>query len=495
MRAAPVSARRGSPGGALAVIATGVLITAVDTTIVVLALPHIQRALHANLSSVVWIIVSYLLVITLLSTQVGRLGDIFGRVRMYEAGFVVFVLGSLLCALAWNEPSMIGFRVLQGVGGALIAANSGAVIADTFPPERRGRAYGFNAVGWNIGAIIGIILGGLITTYLSWRWVFWINVPIGLAALVVALRVLRERGERQARTLDLWGMGLLGAGLFGILWAMIELSSSSFDGPIALGLAAGGAFLVAFVVVERRVREPMIALRLFRIPTMSPSLLAAFFQGLANFAILFLLIMYLQGVRHLSPLDGSLWLVPGYLIGGVVSPFGGRLADRFGAAWPATMGLLICVISLLIYTQLTVTSPLWLVSIGSVVNGVGSGAFFPANTTAVMRAAPARDFGLSSGLLRTCANVGMVFSFAAAIVAASHSIPRALAFAIFVGGANLSGARGTAFVGGIHTALYLAVALMLVAMVLSGTRIFSRRLTKGQPASHGASTGARSPLS
>ena len=493
MAARVTSAQRGSPGWALAVIATGVLITAVDTTIVVLALPHIQRSLHASLSSVVWIIVSYLLVITLLSTQVGRLGDIFGRVRMYEAGFVVFVVGSLLCALAWSEPAMIGFRVLQGVGGALIAANSGAVIADTFPPERRGRAYGFNAVGWNIGALIGIVLGGLITTYLSWRWVFWINVPIGIAALLVALRVLRERGERQARTLDFWGMGLLGAGLFAILWAMIELSSSPFDAPIAAGLVAGAVLLVAFVLVERHVREPMIALRLFRIPTMSSSLLAAFFQGLANFAVLFLLIMYLQGVRHLTPLDGALWLVPGYLIGGIASPFGGRLADRFGPAWPATVGLLISVVALLAYTQLTVSSPLWLVSVGSVINGVGSGAFYPANTTAVMRVATGRDFGLTSGLLRSCGNVGMVFSFAAAIVAASHSIPRALAFAIFVGGANLSGARGVAFVGGIHTALYLAVALMLVAAALSGTRIFSRRLSTGAPVS--ASGPASAPQS
>lgn len=486
-------ARRSSPSWALAVIATGVLITAVDTTIVVLALPHIQRSLHANLSSVVWIIVSYLLVITLLSTQVGRLGDIFGRVRMYEAGFGVFVVGSLFCALAWNEPSMIGFRVLQGVGGALIAANSGAVIADTFPPERRGRAYGFNAVGWNVGAIIGIVLGGVITTYLSWRWVFWINVPIGLAALVVALRVLRERGERQPRALDLWGMALLGAGLLGILWAMIELSTSPVDGGIAAGLLVGSGFLVAFLVVERHVREPMIALRLFRIPTMSPSLSAAFFQGLANFAVLFLLIMYLQGVRHLSPLAGSLWLVPGYLIGGIASPVGGRLADRLGPAWPATIGLLISVGALLIYTQLTVTSPLWVVSLGSVVNGVGSGAFFPANTAAVMRASPAGDFGVTSGLLRTCANVGMVFSFAAAIVAASHSIPRTLAFAIFVGGASLSGARGAAFVGGIHTALYLAVALMLVAVALSGVRIFSRRLTRGHPAAPRPAPSARVP--
>ncbi len=475
-------ARRGSPGWALAVIATGVLITAVDTTIVVLALPHIQRSLHASLGSVVWIIVSYLLVITLLSTQVGRLGDILGRVRMYEAGFAVFVLGSLLCALSWNETAMIGFRVLQGVGGALIAANSGAVIADTFQPERRGAAYGFNAVGWNLGAIIGIVLGGLITTYLSWRWVFWINVPIGLAALVVALRVLQERGERRARSLDLWGMGLLGLGLLGILWAMIELASTSFDPAIGLALGVGLACLVAFAVVERMVAAPMVELRLFRIPTMSPSLLASFFQALSSFAVLFLLIMYLQGVRHLSPLAGSLWLIPGYLVGAVASPFAGRLADRLGPASPATAGLLISVGALLVYSRLGVASPLWLVSVGSVVNGIGSGAFFPANTTAVMRASPARDFGLSAGLLRTCANVGMVFSFAAAIVAAAHSIPRSLAFAIFVGGANLSGARGTAFVGGIHTSLYLAVALMLVAAALSGTRLLSGRLAGGESA-------------
>ncbi|MGH7639817.1 MAG: MFS transporter [Candidatus Dormibacteria bacterium] len=470
-----IAPRRGSPGWALAVIATGVLISAIDTTIVVLALPHIERSLHASLGSIIWIIVSYLLVITLLSTQVGRLGDIFGRVRMYEAGFAVFVIGSLLCALAWNEAAMVGFRVLQGAGGALIAANSGAVIADNFPAERRGRAYGFNAVGWNLGAIIGIIVGGLITTYISWRWIFWINVPIGLAALLVALLVLSERGERKPRDLDLWGMGLLGLGLLGILWAMIELASSSLDASIEVALVIGAVCLAGFVVVERRVKAPMVELRLFRIPTMSPSLAASFFQALASFSVLFLLIMYLQGVRGQTPLAGSLWLIPGYLVGAVASPFAGRLTDRMGAAWPATVGLLISVGALLLYTGLTLRSPLWLISIGSVINGLGSGAFFPANTTAVMRASPARDFGLTAGLLRTCANVGMVFSFAAAIVAASHSIPRSLAFAIFVGGTNLTGAAGRAFVDGIHTSLYLAVALMLVAVALSGSRLLARR--------------------
>jgi EmrB/QacA subfamily drug resistance transporter len=470
-----------SPGWALAVIAAGVLITAVDTTIVVLALPHIQRALHANLASIVWVIVSYLLVITILATQVGRMGDIFGRVRMYESGFAIFVLGSALCALAWNEPSMVGFRVLQGIGGALIAANSGAVIADTFPAHRRGRAYGINAVGWNLGAIIGIVLGGAITTYLSWRWIFWINVPIGLLALIVALRVLQDRSGRQPQKLDLVGMGLLGLGLFGILWAMIELISKSFDPPIILALVLGSVCLIMFAIAERFAANPVIPMWLFRIPTMSPSLAAAFCQSLANFAVLFLLIMYLQGVRHLSPLEGSLWLIPGYLVGGAASLFGGRLADRWGAGIPATAGLLIQIAALAVYCQLSVTSPLWVVSLGSVVNGIGLGAFFPSNNTAVMRASPQNEFGVSSGLLRTCANVGMVFSFAAAILAASHSVPRHLAFAIFVGTTNVAGFPSSAFVSGMHTALYLAAGITLVAAALSALRIRSQHRQRATP--------------
>src|ERR1700735_4826740 len=200
-------------GCAMIVIMAGVLMTAVDTTIVVLALPEIERSLHVPLTDVVWVIISFLLVITLLATQVGRLGDMFGRVRMYETGFAVFVLGSLLCALAWNELSIIVFRVVQGIGGALIMANSGAVIADLYPRERRGRAYGFTALGWTIGAMLGIVLGGLIVTYVSWRWIFGINVPVGVAALAVARRVLHDRAERIQCRLDLPGMITLGLGL------------------------------------------------------------------------------------------------------------------------------------------------------------------------------------------------------------------------------------------------------------------------------------------
>ncbi|MGH9304876.1 MAG: MFS transporter, partial [Acidimicrobiales bacterium] len=460
---------------AMAVIMAGVLITAVDTTIVILALPEIESSLHISLSSVIWVIIGYLLVITLLSTQVGRLGDMFGRVRMYEAGFLVFIVGSALCALAWNEWSIIVFRLLQGVGGALVSANSGAVIADLFPKERRGRAYGLYSVGWTAGAVIGIVLGGLIVTFISWRWIFWINVPIGVTAVAVALRVLHDRDARESRHFDLAGMVTAGLGLFGVLWAVTELATSSFDGAIAGFFVGGVVMLVAFVFVERSRKEPMVDLSIFRIPTMSTSLAASLIQGLASYAVLFLVIMYLQGPRGLSPIDASLLLVPGYVIGSVVSPMAGRLADRVGPVVPATAGLAVQVVALLLYAQMGTTTGLWLVVVASIVNGCGSALFYPANSAAVMKASPPDVFGISSGLLRTFANVGMVFSFSMAILIASRAIPRQIAFAIFVGTTSLHGHVAAAFTTGLHAAFYASMGLLAVAALLSAARVSGHR--------------------
>jgi EmrB/QacA subfamily drug resistance transporter len=477
-------------GLGLAVVMTGVLITAVDTTIVVLALPAIERGLRIDLSSVIWVIIGYLLVITLLATQVGRLGDMFGRVRMYEAGFVIFIIGSALCALAWDGSSMIGFRILQGIGGALVTANSGAVIADLFPPQERGKAYGFNGIGWSAGAVLGIVLGGLIVTYLSWRWIFWINVPIGIAAVLLAVRVLHDAGERRRHRIDVAGMLTLGLGLFGVLWAMTSLASTPFDATILGYLVGGVVFLAVFTAIEWRQEEPMLKLSLLKIPTMTPSLLAAFFQGLANFAVLFLVIMYLQGTRGLSALNASLLLVPGYLVGGAIGPFAGRLADRVGPVIPATVGLSVQVVALFIYAHLSADTGLWVVVVASLINGMGASSFFPANTSAVMKASPPQLFGISSGMLRTFANIGMVFSFSMAIVLASRSIPRQLAFAIFVGSTSLHGRLATAFASGLHSAFYGSMVLMAVAAVLSATR--AARGLGYQP--HSAATTVRRPV-
>ncbi|HVC14651.1 MAG TPA: MFS transporter [Acidimicrobiales bacterium] len=467
----PEDAGEAKTGLALLVIVIGVLMAAIDTTIVVLALPSMERSLHVALSGVIWVIIGYLLVITVLATQVGRLGDMFGRVRMYEAGFVVFIVGSALCALASNEATIIAYRVVQGVGGALISANSGAVIADTFPRAKRGRAYGFTAAGWSVGAILGILLGGVIVTYVDWRWVFWINVPTGLVAVALALRALHDKGERRRERLDLPGIVLFGTGLFGVLWAMTKLATTSFSSSVVALLAGGVALLGVFLLVERRRSAPMLNLSLFTTPTLTPALLASLFQAMANFAVLFLVIMYLQGVRDFTPLHASLLLVPGYLVSALVGPVGGRLTDRAGPVWPATVGLSIQIGALLIYAQLGIASSVWLVVAGSIVSGLGAGLFFPANNTAVMLAAPAELFGVSAGVLRTFSNVGMVFSFAVAILVAGRAIPHRVAFAIFVGTTHLTHQLAGSFTDGLHAAFYAAMGLMALAAALSATRV------------------------
>jgi EmrB/QacA subfamily drug resistance transporter len=462
-------------GLAMIVIMAGVLMTAVDTTIVVLALPEIQRSLHVSLTNVIWVIISFLLVITLLATQVGRLGDMFGRVRMYETGFAVFVLGSLLCALAWDQLSIIVFRVVQGVGGALIMANSGAVIADLYPREQRGRAYGLTSVGWTIGAVLGVVLGGLIVTYTSWRWIFWINVPTGVLAIAVALRVLHDRGERIRQRLDPVGMITLGLGLFGVLWAITKLANGPFDASIA-GYLIGGLVLIAlFVLIESRVPAPMLPLRIFKVPTMSASLCASLFQALSSFAVLFLLLMYLQGPRGLSPLNASLLLLPGYVLSAAVSLYAGHLADKRGPVLPATAGLALQAVALLLYAQLSNATPLWWIVCIGIINATGAAMFFPGNSSAIMKAAPPDMFGIASGMMRTFANIGMVFSFAVAILVASRSISRQLAFAIFVGTTSLHGSLADAFTTGLHAAFYESVVFMVIAAILSGLRLGHKR--------------------
>src|SRR6202034_3668270 len=208
-------------------------------------------------------------------------------------------------------------------------------------------------------AVLGVVLGGLIVTYVSWRWIFWINVPTGVLAIAGALRVLRDKGERTRQRLDPLGMIPLGLGLFGVLWAITKLGNEPFDASTA-GFLIGGLVLIGvFVFIETRVAAPMLPLRIFKVPTMAASLCASLFQGLASFAVLFLLLMYLQGPRGLSPINASLLLLPGYLISTSISVYAARLTDRYGPVLPATAGLGLQVVALVLYAQLSNANPLW----------------------------------------------------------------------------------------------------------------------------------------
>jgi len=454
----------------LSIVMMGVLMSAVDTTAVVLGLPVMMQDLRSDILSMIWVIMSYLLVITILGTQVGKLGDIFGRVRMYNLGFGIFTIGSFLCGLSVSGPQLIGFRVLQGLGGAMISSNSGAIIADTFPEHRRGRAFGITGFGWSAGAILGILVGGAFVTFLSWRYIFFINIPIGIGATVAGYLMLKERSPRVKSTIDMVGMILFGSGLYFLLTFLTDVTGTGWTLTSEVELVLSVPLLAGFAVWERYYSSPLLDLSLLRQRVLTTSILAAFFQFLASFAVLFLVIMYLQGPRGLSPWNASLYLIPGYVLGGLVAPFAGRLSDRFGARVIASAGLLLQGLGILTYSTLTLGSPLYVVVVASVLNGAGSSTFFPANNSAVMANAPRRAYGIASGLLRTFSNIGMVSSFAVALLIASVSIPRQLAFAIFLGVGQITGELSQAFVDGMHSALEASISLLAVAFVLSVLR-------------------------
>lgn len=455
----------------LVIVFAAVMMTAIDTTAVILALPTMLTDLRTDVVSGIWIIMAYLLVLATLGTQVGRLGDMFGRVRMFNAGFFVFTASSLACALATNGTEIIAFRAVQGIGGAMVFANSGAIIADTFPPRERGRAYGYTGVGYSTGAILGILLGGVLTTFVTWRAIFLLNLPVGVVAGLVGYWVLRERSPLVSRRLDLGGMALLAGGLVLLLGALTYLAGFGWSTVLRLELVAGTVALVGFVAWEAwGASAPLLDLGLLRRRTLSASVFAAFFQAIANLAVLFVVIMYLQGVRGLSPFSSSVLLVPGYVLGGAVAPFAGRSSDRFGARLIATVGLVAMSGGILVYASLSATSALGLVVVGSVVSGIGNSTFYPSNNSEVMTSAPPGAYGVTSGLLRMFTNIGTVCSFAIALLVVSFTIPRSEAFGIFLGVGTLDPAHFGPFVSGMRAVLYVALAFVAVALVLSAVR-------------------------
>jgi len=255
-----------------------------------------------------------------------------------------------------------------------------------------------------------------------------------------------------------------------VIWALTDLAGAGWDVAIAIKVASGLALLMAFVAWERVYSAPLLRLSLLRSRVLTASLFASFFQGIGGFAVLFLLIMYLQGVRGLSPLNASLVLVPGYLLGGFVAPFAGQLADRYGARVPASIGLALQAAGILVYASLGLDSPLSVVVAGSLISGIGNSSFFPANSSAVMANAPANSYGVASGLLRMFQNIGQVASFAVALTIASSVIPRPVAFSIFVGVRHLTSGLSASFVDGLHAALLTSIGLIGIAFVLSMLR-------------------------
>jgi EmrB/QacA subfamily drug resistance transporter len=457
----------------LSVTTIGALMAAVDSTIVVLGLPDIMLSLHSDLVSMIWVIMAYILVSTIFLLTFGRVADLFGRVRMYNLGFVVFTIGSALCGFSATATQLIIFRLVQGSGAAMMVVNSAALITEVFPPNERGRALGINGITWAAGGVLGPILGGLILAAGNWRWIFFINVPIGLLGAGWGYLALKEmQTHKRTEKFDPLGALSFSAGLTALLMALTLGIGAGWTSLPALILyfifVVGLAF---FLFWEKRVKSPVLDFTLFKSRVYTFSVLAAMGQSLALFAVNFLIVFYLQGVRGYDPLKAALLLIPLPVMSSIMGPFSGMLADRIGARIPATIGLLISAVALVLLTGLSATTSYLPLALMLALLGIGGGMFFPANTSAAMNAAPPQQLGVASATLATLRQAGMVTSFALSLAVAAASLPKDVMMQLFVGTNIVLGSKVTQdFVIGMHSAFVLSIVITLIAAGFSYIR-------------------------
>jgi EmrB/QacA subfamily drug resistance transporter len=461
---------------ALSVTSVGALMAAVDGTVVLLALFPIATELKSDFVTMIWVVVAYLLVNTALVLSFGRLADMYGRKKMYNVGFAVFTVGSALSGLAFSGISLVAFRVVQGAGAALLTANSFAILTDAFPRSETGRAFGLNAIVWAIGSILGIVLGGVIITYTTWRLIFLINIPIGTFGTVWAYRTLRESKMQGTRgSFDLPAALAFTGGLFAVLFGVSCGLVYSWGALVTLVSFGVSPWLFAFFALWeiKYSKDPIVDFAFFRNRTFTLSVLAAMLQSTALFSVNFLLIFYLEGISGLSVLDASYLIVPLAIASAVVSPFGGMLADRIGGRTVAAAGLTFQLIAILSLSRLTITTPVVQIAAIELVYGLGGGLFWPANTSTIMRSSIATKLGVGSGIMNTFRNTGMILSFAIGLTATTSVIPASVVYRLFIG--TLSGklpeAMGNSYLTGESFAFEISAALLVVALAISLVRI------------------------
>ncbi|MFP3228779.1 MAG: MFS transporter [Nitrososphaeria archaeon] len=453
----------------------GSLMSAIDGTIVVLAILPIAEDLHTDYITMVWVVVAYLLVNTALVLSLGRMGDMYGRKRMYNAGFIVFIIGSALSGLAPNGLSLVAFRAIQGMGAALLTANSFALISQAFPPQERGKAFGMNSIVWGAGSVLGIVLGGLIITYTTWRAIFLINVPIGIFGTLWAYRaIMPDSRAGGGESFDLVGAGTFTAGLLSLLLAFTWGLLYSWSDPYVYAfVAASLALFASFAVWEAMFSaDPIVDFSLFRNRIFSFSVAVAMLQSLALFAVNFLLMFYFEGIAGVPILTAAYLLLPMSIMSMSIGPYAGRLSDRVGARVVATAGLLVQAAALYMLSGITPSTPLLHVAALEAIYGAGGGMFWPANTSAIMSSSPPRRYGVASGVMNMMRNTGMVLSFIMALTAAASVLPAYIVYELFIGtlSGRLPSAMALAYLRGQEFAFRISVALLIASAAMSLVR-------------------------
>ena len=399
-------------------VCIGAFMGQVDSSITQLLLPRLESEFDAPLSTVSWVAVAYLLAMAAFLPIFGRLADMVGRKLLYTGGFLLFVLGSALCGLAPSLPVLIGFRVLQAIGAALLSSNSVAIVVAAAGEELRGRALGIQAAAQAVGLSAGPAIGGLVLDWLDWRWVFWINVPVGLAGTALGWFVLAPtRGQPDDTSFDWKGALLVAPALTAVVAVLNEGYAWGATSPLLIGFAATAVVLVAlFVRAERRAQPPLIDLALFRARAFSAGGLAGLLGYAALFGLFFLMPFVLVRAYHDSAFAAGLRLCIVPMMIGITAPIAGALYDAIGARLPTAFGLLVCVGALAMLGVVLdgERDSLSLVMLALALFGVGQGLFISPNNSAIVAAAPAELTGEAGGLVNVIRSLGVSIGVAAA---------------------------------------------------------------------------------
>lgn len=456
----------------LSVTTLGAFMAGLDTRIVVVGLDAVASALHADIEQALWFTQAYMLGSTLMLLLVGRLADLYGRVKLYLAGFAVFTLGSLLSGLSPSSIALIVSRFIQGLGGGILITVSAAIITDAAVHGPLAFALSINSLAFRLGSILGLTLGGLIISLLNWRFIFWINVPVGIFTIIWGARTLRETyASKEQKAMDWPGFILFTTFTFAALLALTlegyGLSYRRFVNILALTSIIS---LVAFTLWELKFHSPLLDLRLFRIWSFTSGLVAQFLNAVAFGSVMLLLTLYFEVSRQATPAETGLMLLPFEISFLVFSLVSGRLSDRYGYVGFAIAGLLVGSLALFILSGITLTTPYRLIALGSAVLGAGNGLFMSPNTSAIMSSVPEHRRGVASALRNVLFNLGLTISLNISVLLLSRRLPYDLITKLLLG-AELSEDQMTT--GRYYLALAIGEAFKVLAMINLTAALFS----------------------
>jgi EmrB/QacA subfamily drug resistance transporter len=433
-----------------------------DNTVVNVALPSIQRDLGASISGLEWTINGYTLSFAVLLATGGRLGDIFGRRRMFLAGVVIFATSSATAGLAPSETALVVSRIVQGVGAALMMPGTLSIITDAFPPQERGKAMGTWAGVSALALAIGPVLGGFLTEHVSWRAIFYSNIPVAIGAVLATLFAVREsRDTSVGREVDYAGVAVLTGGLTALILALVEGNSWGWGSPQIVALLAGAAVaLPAFVAVENRVKAPMVQFDLLSDRNFLGAVVVALIISFAMLGVFFFLALYMQDILRYSPLEAGVRFLPSTLMIVAVAPIAGRLSDRIGPRWLIVGGLLMVAASLFVFSGIAVDSGYLDLLPGFMLLGIGIAMTMSPMTSAAMNAVPVQKAGIASGVLSMFRMVG-------------GSLGVAVTGAIFQGavGGSFESASSHQFVNALSEAMIVSGVVALLGAAIAAVAI------------------------